>query len=112
VNRWLFCTTAAVATALSACYVESGTAPPAQVASGEVLVAEPPPPPPAPVEAAPPPPPAADTEWVPGYQRWNGHGYQYERGHYEHRPRASARWVAGHWERRGRGSAWVDAHWE
>jgi len=50
--------------------------------------------------------------WVGGYQRWNGHAYLLEKGHYERRPHANAKYVAGHWEERGRGRVWVDAHWE
>jgi WXXGXW repeat (2 copies) len=91
------------------CYVEAGQAPP-PYGPNEVVVADPPPPPPPPPEPAPPPAPAGQV-WVAGYHRWDGHKYVYERGHYERPPHSNARYVPGHWEARGQGKVWVNAHW-
>ncbi|MET0792605.1 MAG: hypothetical protein ABW061_13880 [Polyangiaceae bacterium] len=93
---------------LAGCYV--GTDPVAPASPGEVVVAEPPPPPPLPPEAV-PPPPAPGAVWVAGAHRWDGHGYVYEKGHYDRPPRANARYEQGHWEQRGNGKAWVNGHW-
>ncbi|HEY2407896.1 MAG TPA: hypothetical protein VGI10_17935 [Polyangiaceae bacterium] len=96
------------ASTLCGCYVEAE--PVAPTASGEVVVADPPPPPPPQAEAV-PPPPQPGVSWVPGYHRWDGRAYVWERGHYERPPRADARYVQGHWEARGRGKVWVNGHW-
>ncbi len=93
------------------CYVSSDPPPPAAPAQ-ETVVEEAPAPPPPVVEPAPPPPPAPDQEWVVGYYGWNGRAYEWRRGHYERRPHAGARFVTGHWERRGRGQVWIEARWE
>ncbi len=94
---------------LAGCYVS--TEPVAPASQGEVVVADPPPPPPLPPEVAPPPPPEPGAVWVAGAHRWDGHAYVYERGHYEHPPRANARYQQGHWEQRGNGKAWVNGRW-
>jgi hypothetical protein len=107
----------ACASLLLGCYVEPGPGPgpapppPPPPQQTEVVEAPPPPPPPE-SEPAPPPPPGPDYGWVAGYQRWNGHGYAWERGHYEHRPHAGARWNGAHWEERGRAHVWVEGRWE
>ncbi len=80
--------------------------------SNEVVVEQPPPPPPPVVEPPPPAPPSPDQEWVVGSYRWDGHRYDWNRGHFERRPRPQARYVAGHWAARGRGHVWVDGRWE
>lgn len=90
------------------CYVE--TEPAAPMAQGEVVVSDPPPPP-APVIEAPPAAPPPGQVWVAGYHRWDGHRYQWQRGHYEQPPRQSARYNPGHWEARGHGKVWVDGRW-
>jgi hypothetical protein len=95
------------------CYVSSDPPPPAPPPpSGEVVVESPPEPPPPQAEPPPPAPPAPDQAWVGGYYRWDGHAYGWERGHYERRPHANARWIAPHWEARGRGRVWIEARWE
>ncbi len=100
---------------VSGCYVVTDP-PPAQSApppaAEPVMVEAPPPPPPAPPPEAAPPPPSPDHYWVVGYHRWNGHGYRWERGHYERRPHARARYVPAHWEARGNAHVWMEAHWE
>jgi WXXGXW repeat (2 copies) len=93
---------------LAGCYVS--TEPVAPASQGEVVVTNPPPPPPLPPEVA-PPPPAPGAVWVAGAHRWDGHGYVYEKGHYENPPRPNTRYQAGHWERRSNGKAWVNGHW-
>lgn len=91
----------------SACTVYSTPGP---ATEAEVVEAPPPPADPPPEPA--PPPPSTEHVWVPSYQRWNGHAYAVERGHYERRPHPGSRYVRGHWERRGRHQVWVDSHWE
>jgi len=68
------------------------------------------PPPPRPVEVA-PPPPHEGLVWQPGYHRWDGHGYVWVPGHYEHPPYAHAHWVEGHWVNHGGGWVWHEGHW-
>lgn len=106
------------------CYVESGPPPaqpaqavvyqPAQPAAApaQVVVEAPPAPPPAPPAEPVPPPPTPEHTWVAGHHRWDGRAYVWERGHYERRPHANARYVAGHWDRREHGHVWIDGHWE
>ncbi len=94
---------------LCGCYVESG--PPAADPTYVESESPPPPPPPPPPEAV-PVSPGPNYVWVAGYHRWNGRSYDWQRGHYEPRPRANAQYVAAHWEKRGRGHAWVDGHWQ
>ena len=96
---------------LAGCYVETEPMPATASADGEVVVDNPPPAP-APVAEAPPAaPPQPGMIWVAGYHRWDGHAYQWERGHYERPPRPESRYVQGHWEARGRGKVWVNGHW-
>ncbi len=52
------------------------------------------PPPPRPVEVVPAPPPVhRDWVWVPGYHRWDGHGYVWVPGSYRRPPHRGAVWV-------------------
>ena len=100
------------AACLGGCYVETSPMPPdAPAAQGEVVVADPPAPPPPVAEAPPAPPPEPGMVYVQGYHRWDGHAYQWEKGHYERPPRPQARYTPAHWEARGRGKVWVNGHW-
>ena len=38
--------------------------------------------------------------WMPGYYRWDGRAYMWDRGHWVLPPRPHARWVEPRWERR------------
>ncbi len=67
------------------------------------------PPPPRPVEVV--PPPHDGLVWQPGFHRWDGHGYVWVPGHYEHPPYRGAHWVEGHWVNHGGGWVWHDGHW-
>ena len=49
--------------------------------------------------------------WVPGYQRWDGRRYVWERGHWEVPPRRNARWIAPRWERRHGRYFFFEGHW-
>jgi hypothetical protein len=49
--------------------------------------------------------------WIPGYQRWDGRGYAWERGRWELPPREHARWVAPKWNHRRDGWVFVEGHW-
>ena len=93
---------------VSGCYVEPGPPP---AADPTYVEAPPPAPPPPPPEAA-PPAPSPDSVWVPAAHRWNGRGYEVQRGHYERKPNPNAQYVAGHWEKRDRGHTWVEGHWQ
>lgn len=107
--RYAFFFGLAMASAFAAgCYVQAEPVAPA--AEGEVVYTEPPAPPP-PVAEPVPQPPAVGMVWVGGYQRWDGHRYVWERGHYDRPPHAKAHFVPGHWEARGRGRVWVNGHW-
>lgn len=105
----------AASTCMAGCtvheYSGSGPPPPPPPQQTTVVEEEPPPPPPPQQDPPPPPAPGPDYEWVAGYQRWNGHGYGWERGHYEHRPHAGARWQGAHWEQHGRQHVWVEGRW-
>ena len=111
---------ATVSMVSTACYVEhepehrgAYAPPPPPPPEGQVVVEQPPPPPPAPQpDPVAPPPPTPDDVWIGGQQRWNGQTYSWQPAHYEHRPRPNARHANGHWEKRAKGSVWVDAHWE
>jgi hypothetical protein len=91
------------------CYVEAGPPPPPP---GQEVVVESPPPPPPPQPETQPASPGVEFEWVAGYHRWDGHRYIWERGRYEHRPHANARYAPAHWEPRGRGHVWIEGRWQ
>jgi len=55
--------------------------------------------------------PGAGYVWTPGYHRWDGNAYVWAPGAWVQPPRAHARWVAHHWERRGNGWVMVEGHW-
>jgi hypothetical protein len=55
--------------------------------------------------------PSRDHVWVPGFHRWDGHAYAWERGHWELPPRAHARWVAPRWEHRGKEWRFREGRW-
>jgi len=67
--------------------------------------------PPAPRYEAIPAPPVGPHRWVwmPGYYRWDGHHYNWERGRYAQRDHGN--WRAGHWEHRHSGWIWVEGGW-
>src|ERR1700722_2051876 len=60
----------------------AATAPPPEQ---QVAMATPPPAPPPPVEPPRPPAPPGFDYFVPGFYRWDGHRYLWERGHWDHR---------------------------
>lgn len=68
------------------------------------------PPPPRPVEVV-PVAPHPGWVWREGYHRWDGAHYVWVPGSYAEPPYAHARWVPGHWDRRGGGYVWIDGHW-
>jgi hypothetical protein len=82
----------------------------ASLAAGAQIVVRIGPPPPRPVEVV-PVAPGPDWAWHPGYHRWDGHGYVWVAGHYEHPPYAHAHWVEGHWANHGGGWVWHEGHW-
>jgi hypothetical protein len=55
--------------------------------------------------------PSRDHVWVPGYQRWDGGHYVWERGHWELPPRPHARWVAPRWEHRHGEYVFIEGRW-
>ncbi len=66
-------------------------------------------PPPAPVREVIGAAPGPGYVWVPGHHRWEGHHYEWVRGHWE-RTRYH-RWVEGHWAHNRHGWYWVEGHW-
>lgn len=68
-------------------------------------------PPPGPVAEHPDRAPGQGYAWVPGYQRWDGHGYVWERGRWVVPPRPGAHWVPGRWLPSPRGWHWMPGHW-
>lgn len=109
---------AIVSVLAAGCYVEETRHHPPEYAASPapppapVVVENPPPPPPPIVEPAPPAPPTAEDVWIGGNYRWSGQRYEWQRGHYERRPHAGARYSTGHWEQRDRGKVWVEGRWE
>jgi WXXGXW repeat (2 copies) len=70
------------------------------------------PPPARPYERIPPPPPGhPGWAWHAGYHRWDGARYVWVPGTYVAPPRPHARWVDGHWDRRGGGYIWTEGRW-
>ncbi len=71
------------------------------------------------VRVQPPPPvverpyqaPGRGFVWIPGYQRWDGHHYQWSGGRWVHPPRPAAVWEPGRWERSPAGWLWVPGRW-
>jgi hypothetical protein len=62
------------------------------------------------VEPPRPPAPPGFDYWVPGFYRWDGHRYFWERAHWERRHGRA--FVPGHWERRPHGHVWIEGRWE
>jgi WXXGXW repeat (2 copies) len=56
--------------------------------------------------------PSRDHVWVPGYHRWDGRAYVWERGHWERPPRPHAHWVAPRWDHRGNGWVFREGRWK
>ena len=57
------------------------------------------------------PAPGANYVWIPGYQRWTGHTYEWVPGRWEVPPRPRARWVPYRWEHHGRNWTLREGHW-
>jgi hypothetical protein len=49
--------------------------------------------------------------WVPGWHRWEGNHYVWERGRWEMPPRPHAVWVAPKWNHRHGEYFFVEGHW-
>lgn len=52
--------------------------------------------------------------WVSGYWKHPAHGVSYRAhraGPPPRKPHAHARWIPGHWERRGKRRVWVSGRW-
>jgi hypothetical protein len=58
-----------------------------------------------------PPAPGRGYVWTPGYYRWDGRGYNWDRGAWVRPPRAHARWIAPHWRRHGHRWVFVEGRW-
>jgi hypothetical protein len=67
-------------------------------------------PPPVVVER-PGPVPGPRYVWIPGYQRWNGHGYVWVRGHYVVAPHPGAVWIPATYVARSGGYIFIAGHW-
>lgn len=55
--------------------------------------------------------PGRDYVWLPGFYRWGGSRYEWERGRWERPPRRDARWVAPRWRHRGHDYVFAEGHW-
>jgi hypothetical protein len=55
--------------------------------------------------------PARDYVWIPGYYRWEGRRYAWERGRWARPPYRHARWVAPRWRHRDHGYVFSEGHW-
>ncbi len=55
--------------------------------------------------------PGRDYVWLPGYYRWEGNRYIWEKGRWDRPPRAHARWIAPRWEHRRDGYVFIEGHW-
>jgi len=49
--------------------------------------------------------------WVPGYHRWDGNHYAWEKGRWDQPPHAHARWIAPRWEHRKDGYVFIEGRW-
>jgi hypothetical protein len=49
--------------------------------------------------------------WVPGYYRWNGRTYLWQRGRWAIPPRGDTEWVASKWRHGNDGWLFVEGHW-
>lgn len=49
--------------------------------------------------------------WIPGYHRWDGNHYVWEKGRWELPPHANAKWVAPRWTHRKDGYVFAEGHW-
>jgi hypothetical protein len=49
--------------------------------------------------------------WVPGYHRWDGNHFVWEKGRWDKPPRLHARWVAPRWVHRRDGYVFIEGHW-
>ncbi len=68
--------------------------------------------PPAAVVEVRPHAPGPDYYWVPGYHRWDGHGYIWVEGRWERPPHHRHRWQSGDWvHNRHHGWYWREGHW-
>ena len=65
------------------------------------------------VVTVPPAAAAPGAVWIPQQRVWNPQLQRYVvvAGHWKTRPRATAVWVPGHWEMRGRNRVWIAGHW-
>jgi hypothetical protein len=55
--------------------------------------------------------PSPQHVWIGGYHRWDGHGYVWEKGHWEVPPHPHAVWVAPKWTHRNDGYVFVEGRW-
>jgi hypothetical protein len=55
--------------------------------------------------------PSREHVWIPGYHRWDGNRYVWERGRWELPPRRHAKWVAPKWSHRHREYVFTEGHW-
>jgi hypothetical protein len=59
-----------------------------------------------------PPPPGQGHIWIDGYWNWNGHKYDWQRGHWAVPPHARAVWVAPRYEKHEQGYRYVPGQWQ
>jgi len=55
--------------------------------------------------------PGRDYVWVPGYYRWEGNHYTWERGRWDKPPHGHAKWIAPRWSHQRNGYVFSEGHW-
>jgi hypothetical protein len=58
-----------------------------------------------------PPPPGQGHVWIDGYWDWNGHKYDWQRGHWAVPPHGRAVWVAPRYEKHEQGYRYMPGQW-
>jgi len=56
--------------------------------------------------------PGPNYVWVPGYHRWDGNAYVWEKGRWDVPPRPHAVWVEPRWEHRHGGYVFIQGRWK
>jgi hypothetical protein len=55
--------------------------------------------------------PSRNHVWIPGYQRWDGNHFVWEKGRWEVPPRPHAKWIAPRWQHRRNEYVFVEGRW-
>lgn len=89
-----------------------GTQPAGRVARRTEIIVETPPPPPPPRHEVIYQRTVPEAVWIQGYWMYGRGGYAWVPGRWEIPPPQYHRYVAAHWQRRGRGYVYVNGYWQ